>query len=307
MAVLGEKKTILVTGGNTGIGRALAELLVHEHDCRVIITTRNEERGKKALEEISSENVEMIIMDATNQNSVDACAAELKKRGIENLYALVNNAGVGFENVRDLPLTDKEKTKLIIDTNFYGPIRVTNAMIDLISENGRIVNVSSGNGSAWLRAQNSKIQKLFSGTGSGVDTLTLPSLKNAVNSFIDEVSTENGLPPAPNTPGKLGYGLSKAALTALTIIYSRKYDRKKFVSLTPGFVRTNMTKSRSAPLSPVEGCRSSLKCLFAENIVSGAYYGADGLRSPIVVKRDPGYPEYEGEDNPDPKKYSKEN
>ena len=53
-----------------------------------------------------------------------------------------------------------------------------------------------------------------------------------------------------------------------------------------------------------EGCRSNIKCLFAEDVVSGAYYGLDGLRSPILVKRDPGFPEYEGEDNPNPSTYS---
>ena len=48
---------------------------------------------------------------------------------------------------------------------------------------------------------------------------------------------------------------------------------------------------------------NTLKCLF-EPVASGYFYGSDGLRSPLTVGRDPGTPEYEGEENPDPVKYS---
>ena len=40
-----------------------------------------------------------------------------------------------------------------------------------------------------------------------------------------------------------------------------------------------------------------------EPVTSGFYYGSDGLRSPLTVGRDPGTPEYEGEEEPDPVKY----
>ena len=56
-------------------------------------------------------------------------------------------------------------------------------------------------------------------------------------------------------------------------------------------------------LTPEQGCVSALKCLFGA-VSSGHFYGEDGLRSPLTVQRDRGAPEYMGESNPDPAKYS---
>jgi carbonyl reductase 1 len=66
-----------------------------------------------------------------------------------------------------------------------------------------------------------------------------------------------------------------------------------------------MTKGFGAKLTPEQGCVSSIKCLFDSSVVSGYYYGSDGLRSPLTCTRDPGTPEYGGEPNPDPAIYNK--
>ena len=101
-----------------------------------------------------------------------------------------------------------------------------------------------------------------------------------------------------------GYGLSKAGLSALTLIQAKLYPNLKVTSLYPGFINTPMTKGLGATLTPEQGCAVTLKCLF-EPVVSGYYYGPDGLRSPLTVTRETGTPEYQGEENPDPSKYNK--
>lgn len=63
----------------------------------------------------------------------------------------MNNAGVGFN------ATNGD----VIQTNFYGPKLVTEAFVDLIEENGRVVNVSSGAASMWLRNQDNGTKQLF--------------------------------------------------------------------------------------------------------------------------------------------------
>ena len=65
-----------------------------------------------------------------------------------------------------------------------------------------------------------------------------------------------------------------------------------------------MTDGYGAKLTPEQGTVSLMRCLFGD-VVSGNYYGSDGLRSPLTVTRDPGTPEYEGEENPDASKYNK--
>ena len=80
----------------------------------------------------------------------------------------------------------------------------------------------------------------------------------------------------------------------------------KCLSLSPGFIDTALTKGFGAKLGPEEGTVSCIKCPFGD-VVSGYYYGSDGLRSPMTRTRDPGMPEYEGEDEEtiDRAKYNK--
>ena len=100
------------------------------------------------------------------------------------------------------------------------------------------------------------------------------------------------------------YGLSKAALTAYTVQQAAATPNLKVTSLSPGFIETKMTSGFGARLTPEQGTVSYIRCIFGE-VLSGAYYGSDGLRSPMTVTRDPGTPEYEGEPNPDAAKYNK--
>merc|ERR1712146_715757 len=116
---------------------------------------------------------------------------------------------------------------MIMNTNFYGPKRVTEAFLPLIEENGgRIVNVSSGGAAMWLRNQDAATKALFS------NPKNFEELEAAVKMHI-----ANGNGGMGN-----GYGLSKAALSAMTVLHSKTYSQNmKIVSLSPGFVDTAMT------------------------------------------------------------------
>jgi len=274
-------KHILVTGGNSGIGLALCKLLVKDHSCHVYLGSRDASRGNAALKTIldevpdKSDKIEMVQIDVGNDESCISAAQVLKAKGI-NLYALVNNAGVM-----------RAEADVVLNTNFKGPKRVTDAFIELIDKSeGRIVNVSSGAASMWLRHQDSATKEFFTNAD-----ISFESLEATVNKSVGSDNFKV-------------YGLSKAGLNALTLIQAKTYPNLKITSLSPGFIDTPMTKGFGAKLTPEQGCVSSLKCLF-EPVTSGYYYGSDGLRSPFTVTRDPGTPEYEGEDNPDPAKYNK--
>ena len=88
-----------------------------------------------------------------------------------------------------------------------------------------------------------------------------------------------------------------------TKLHRLRYPHLTCVSLSPGFIQTNMTKGFGAKLTPEQGCVSSLHALFGD-VTSGWYYGSDAKRSPLTCCRDPGTPEYEGEENPDPARYN---
>ena len=83
----------------------------------------------------------MVQIDVGNDESCIAAAKSLKARGIK-LYALVNNAGTG--------LGKGGSAEAVMNTNYNGPKRVTEALVDLIDPlEGRIVNTSSGAASGW--------------------------------------------------------------------------------------------------------------------------------------------------------------
>ena len=280
-------KHILVTGGNSGIGLALCKLLIKNHSCYVYLGSRDISKGEAALkiifEEIpdKSDKIEVIQIDVGDDQSCKSAAKILKDKEVK-LYALVNNAGVG----------GGAETDVIIDTNFKGPKRVTDALVGLIDKSGgRIVNVSSRCASMWLSDQDSATKELFTNQDTAFEDLELAIDRNVA---------------AGNVKIGNGYGLSKAGLNALTLIQAKSYPDIKVTCLTPGFIDTPMTKGWGATLTPEQGCLSSIKCLF-EPVISGAYYGSDGLRSPLIVTRDPGSLEYDGEENPDPARYNKSN
>ena len=136
-------KVVLITGGTSGIGKAAATALAGI-GATVVITGRNEERGKRALQEIREESgndgVELILADLTVQDEVRRLAEELRERH-NQLEVLVNNAGLVLSERTETP--DGIETQLAI--NHLAPFLLTNLLLDLLKESApsRIVTVSS--------------------------------------------------------------------------------------------------------------------------------------------------------------------
>lgn len=133
--------TILVTGGGSGIGRALARRW-HDVGNKVIVAGRRQD----ALDETIASRDGMFgyVLDIDDPRAIEEFASTIINRHSE-LNLLVNNAGVmRYEDVaqrRDL--ADAEDT---ITTNLLGPIRLTNALVDHLSNQSgaAIINVTSG-------------------------------------------------------------------------------------------------------------------------------------------------------------------
>jgi len=134
--------TILITGGNTGIGRAMAEAF-HKAGNSVIIAGRR----KAALDEVTAANLGMasLTVDMSDADSIKAFAT----RAIAEHSAInvvIHNAGImQRETLTEAPdyLQTAEDT---IATNLLGPIRLTAALLPhlLARENAAILTVSSG-------------------------------------------------------------------------------------------------------------------------------------------------------------------
>jgi NAD(P)-dependent dehydrogenase (short-subunit alcohol dehydrogenase family) len=137
-------KIVLVTGANRGIGFEICkQLAIRNHT--VILTSRDEEKGRKAATELKGKVV-FHKLDVTSQASVDELCHFVKDE-FNRLDVLINNAGIVMKNT-DLALTDIEDIKINMETNFYGPMRMNKTFLPLLQkgDDPRIINVSSGMG-----------------------------------------------------------------------------------------------------------------------------------------------------------------
>jgi uncharacterized oxidoreductase len=132
--------TILITGGGSGIGRALAEAF-HAAGNQVVIAGRR----KELLDETTAANPGMksAIFDIGNGNTIPGFAEKLKI-DFPALNVVIHNAGImRMESLREGAVADAEAT---VATNLLGPIRLTAALLPLLEKQPRaaIMTVSSG-------------------------------------------------------------------------------------------------------------------------------------------------------------------
>ena len=129
-----ENKIALVTGVSSGIGRETAQLLA-ERGARVFGTVRGRPVDAAA-------GIELVRMDVTNESDV-AKAVQSVLRRVGRIHILVNNAGYALGGA--LEETSIEEAHEQFETNFFGVLRVTQAVLPSMRQQGygRIVNISS--------------------------------------------------------------------------------------------------------------------------------------------------------------------
>ncbi|UGY14559.1 oxidoreductase [Bradyrhizobium septentrionale] len=130
-----EEKIALVTGASSGIGEATAERLA-KAGYRVYGTSRREARaGKRSFE--------ILPLDVTSDESVEAAVGEVIRRH-GRIDLLVNNAGFGVAPA-GAEESSLEQARSIFETNFFGLVRMTRAVVPHMRRqgSGRIINIGS--------------------------------------------------------------------------------------------------------------------------------------------------------------------
>jgi NAD(P)-dependent dehydrogenase (short-subunit alcohol dehydrogenase family) len=179
-----------------------------------------------------------VQIDVTDADSVRAAAARIEaEHGV--LDVLINNAGIIGPHL-PVPQLDRAAALAAFDTNVFGVLTVTNAFLPLLerSDNPRIVNVTSGVGSFALR------------TTEGTD--------------------EFGVPPVI-------YGVTKSALTMLTLQYASALPAMRVNAADPGYTATEFN-GFSGHQTPEEG---------TDAIVQLATLPADGPTGTFINRRGP--------------------
>jgi NAD(P)-dependent dehydrogenase (short-subunit alcohol dehydrogenase family) len=140
------KKNIIITGGNRGIGYGLLKILSDKHN--VIITVRDNKKGQSTIAELgnSKNEINYVVMDVDNSDSVMMAADDIKKI-FNNVDLLINNAGI-FIKEYQLPAIDTSEDSILktFNTNTLGVLRVCKSIVPLMVNGSRIINISSGMG-----------------------------------------------------------------------------------------------------------------------------------------------------------------
>ena len=156
------KKIVLVTGANRGIGFEACRQLA-KNGFKVILTSRDEKKGKEAAEKLKKENLDIVYhqLDVKDKESIKKLYSFVDKE-FGRLDALVNNAGILIDPLNDKYENEDKEFGLSTDnfdksgrfkinekayretfeTNFYGPLRMMRVFCRLMIKNnyGRIIN-----------------------------------------------------------------------------------------------------------------------------------------------------------------------
>ncbi|RYX81678.1 SDR family NAD(P)-dependent oxidoreductase [bacterium] len=242
------KRVALITGANQGIGLQTARELV-ANGFTVLVGSRDFAKGEIAANSIG-EGAFALQLDVTNQDSIDAAAKRIKDE-FGRLDVLVNNAAISNTATPGTALEEMMKSgrasvasldevRAVFETNVFGVIAVTQALLPLLREapEARIVNVSSGVGSLTLNSDPSFPYR----SGFGVT-----------------------------------YAASKTALNAITLSFAIELESTniKVNAASPGFTSTALNNFQGTETIE-EGSRNPVRVALEENGPTGTFTGPSG-------------------------------
>jgi NAD(P)-dependent dehydrogenase (short-subunit alcohol dehydrogenase family) len=244
-----DKLVALVTGANKGIGLQIAKDLA-ARGFTVLVGSRNLEYGETAAKSVGAD-ARALQLDVTNQASIAAAAERIRKE-FGRLDVLVNNAAISHagkpgrslgEIVKSgrASVASLDEVRAVFETNVFGVIAVTQAMLPLLREApaGRIVNVSSGTGSLTRNSEPTNSHRAMFG---------------------------------------VVYSSSKTALNAITLAFALDLEstRIKVNAACPGFTATDLNNfegTRTVEQAAREPVRLAL---LDANGPTGTYSSEDG-------------------------------
>jgi NAD(P)-dependent dehydrogenase (short-subunit alcohol dehydrogenase family) len=230
----------LISGANKGIGFEIARGLGAKK-ITVLVGARDEARGHAAADKLKTEGIDarFIKLDVADQGTIQR-AAEWIEKEFGRLDILVNNAAI-VEQIAKPSEVDLAKVREVYETNVFGPMAMTQAMLPLLrkSKHGRIVNVTSTLGSLTLASQ--------------------PD--SPLSQFV-----------------VLGYNTSKSALNSITVQFANELKDTpiKVNAICPGYCATDIN-GNSGPRTAAQGAVAAIQyATIGDDGPTGGYFNDEG-------------------------------
>ena len=142
-------KVALVTGGSRGLGKDMSIQLAKKGFDIILTYHSNANEAAKVVDEIIAlgKKAKAIQLDSSDSKSFDAFVEQIKTSlkndfATENLFALVNNAGIGaYTSIAE---TSEAIFDSMVNIHLKAPYFITQKLLPVISDGGSIVNISSG-------------------------------------------------------------------------------------------------------------------------------------------------------------------
>lgn len=207
------QELVVVTGTSSGIGRATAERLAAD-GFHVLAGVRRQEDADK----IRRHNIEPVIVDITNLDTLKALAERVKHDPLgRSLRAVVNNAGIAVNAPLEMVPLDEFRRQ--IEVSVIGQVAVIQALTPaLLNSGGRVVNIGSLGGKISM-------------PGFGIYSAAKYAME-AVNDSLRREMSSFGLKVIMITPGGVSTGLTEQGITTaerlaklMTPDQHRRHDR----------------------------------------------------------------------------------
>ncbi|MCB1141688.1 MAG: SDR family NAD(P)-dependent oxidoreductase [Leptospiraceae bacterium] len=249
---------ILITGINRGLGLEITKQIFSRSDSIHILGT-SRRLLKNSIYTFGIKETSSLKVESVELNDPKSIQSFLDKIINSDFLPdiVIHNAGVypGGSN----PIYNPE---IIFQVNFYAVKEISDKLIPLMKKKSKFIFMSSGMGELSQFSETAR-RKLLN------PNISIMELESTIHDYIHNRYT--GWPTNP-------YSASKAALNTLCRIYSHKYSDKTFVSICPGWVKTDMG-GPSAPREISKGAETPVWAVFHTKLKSGLFY-RDKLKIP---------------------------
>ena len=266
------KKVLLITGGNTGLGlEAVKAIYASSHAYEIIIGCRTLSKGEEAASSVKSEipksssTLSVLQVDISSDDSINKAVQSISST-YGRLDILVNNAGANFDgDLRDGKLSEREAFNKSWDTNVAGTQVLTSAAAPLL-----------------LKSSDARLLFITSGTSTLTETV--------VSADSSEASKRINASPAAGWPKDHGfnpltsYRSTKCGLNMLMREWNRLLgnDGVKVWAVSPGFLATGLAGIGKEKLLQIGAIEPHIGGEVIRNVVEGKRDADVGM----VVRRD---------------------